>query len=199
MPESSHPRENVWDYPRPPRLERVDWPIRVEHAGAVIAATDRALRVLETTHPPVYYVPRDHVVAAHVRASGRPATGCEWKGRAHYVDVVVGDAVAEAAGWYYPEPVARFAALRDAIAFYPSRLDSCTVDGEPVRAQDGDSYGGWITSWIDGGERGFKGGPGTFGWSITVRGGGQVLDSGAPPWKSAAGASEPDGSAAPET
>ena len=164
MTKPHHPRENVWDYPRPPRLERVDWPIRVEHAGSVIAASDSAWRVLETTHPPVYYIPRAAIAADHIRPSRHPATGCEWKGRAKYVDIVVGDAIVEAAGWFYPDPVPTFAALKDAIAFYASRVDACTVDGERVQSQAGDFYGGWITSWIDGGTRGFKGGPGTWGW-----------------------------------
>ena len=120
--------------------------------------------MLETTHPPVYYFPRESVSAEHVRASRHPSTGCEWKGRAEYVDIVVGDTVVEAAGWFYPSPVPAFAELKDAIAFYASRVDVCTLDGERVQSQAGDFYGGWITSWIDGGKRGFKGGPGTWGW-----------------------------------
>ena len=164
----THPTENVWDYPRPPRLERVAWPVRIEHGGATIASAPEVLRVLETSHPPVYYIEPRYLVPGVVRASARPATHCEWKGRAHYIDLVVGEGrdrvVVEAAGWSYPKPVAAFAELAGAIAFYASRVDRCTVDDEEVQAQDGDFYGGWITSWISGGDRGFKGGPGTWGW-----------------------------------
>ena len=64
-------------------------------------------------------------------------------------------------GWYYLNPLKEYDALRDHIAFYPSKLDECLVNDEKVEAQEGDFYGGWITRNIKGP---FKGGPGTFGW-----------------------------------
>jgi uncharacterized protein (DUF427 family) len=150
----------VWDYPRPPRVERTDSHIVVVHAGVTIADTRRAWRVLETSQPPVYYVPPDDVALAHVRASPH-RTFCEWKGLAAYVDVVVGEAVAADAGWTYPEPAAGYEAIRDHLAFYPQVLDTCMVDGEKAQANEGAFYGGWITSKVVGP---FKGGPGTLGW-----------------------------------
>ena len=153
-------QESVWDYPRPPRLERTPKRIRVEFNGAVIADTTRAWRVLETSHAPVYYIPPEDVRAEHIVASPR-SSFCEWKGMARYVSVRVGDKVAEAAGWSYPKPVAAFEPIRDHIAFYARAMDRCTVDGEAVRPQPGGFYGGWVTSDVVGP---FKGEPGTEGW-----------------------------------
>jgi uncharacterized protein (DUF427 family) len=153
-------QESVWDYPRPPRLERTAAAIEVVLGGVVVAATRSALRVLETSHPPSYYLPPD----AFVPGSLRPAAGhsvCEWKGEAGYLDVIGGDAVAECAAWTYPRPTPAFAALAGYIALYPGRMDRCTVDGEVVRAQPGGFYGGWITAGVVGP---FKGEPGTMYW-----------------------------------
>jgi uncharacterized protein (DUF427 family) len=152
--------ESVWDYPRPPRLEASRRRVRVEFAGEVIAETTRAYRVLETSHPPVYYIPPEDVRSESLRPSRRHSF-CEWKGRASYYDLVVGEREVRDAAWYYPEPTSRFAAIRDYVAFYPSRVDAAFVDGEQVRPQAGDFYGGWITAEIEGP---FKGGPGTAGW-----------------------------------
>jgi len=128
--------------------------------GVVVGATRAALRVLETSHPPSYYLPRE----AFLPGSLRPAAGhsvCEWKGEASYLDVVGGDAVAEGAGWTYPRPTPAFEALAGYVALYPGRMDRCTVDGEVVRAQPGGFYGGWITAGVVGP---FKGEPGTMLW-----------------------------------
>ncbi len=153
--------ESVWDYPRPPALDPITEDIVVTFGGGVIARTDRAFRVLETSHPPTYYVP----LASFTEGSLVPAAGssfCEWKGRAAYFDIVGSDGtVAERAAWNYPEPTPRFAELCDHVSIYPGLMDEITVDGEIVQSQPGDFYGGWITSKVTGP---FKGGPGTVGW-----------------------------------
>jgi uncharacterized protein (DUF427 family) len=152
--------ESVWDYPRPPRVEASQKLVRVEFAGEVIAETTRAYRVLETSHPPVYYIPPADVRSEFLR-TGRRRTSCEFKGEASYYDLVVGEREARDAAWYYPEPVSRYEAIRDCVAFYPGRVDAAWVGDERVLAQEGDFYGGWITSDISGP---FKGGTGTAGW-----------------------------------
>jgi uncharacterized protein (DUF427 family) len=152
--------ESVWEYPRPPRLEASTRRIRVVFNGVTLAETTRALRVLETSHPPVYYIPPEDVRTEYVRPSRR-RTFCEFKGEASYCDVEVGGRVAREAAWHYPRPAGAYGALRDHVAFYPSRVDACYVDEEQVQPQAGDFYGGWITSDITGP---FKGGPGTAGW-----------------------------------
>ncbi len=153
-------QESVWDYPRPPALEDTGRNIRIIFNGVTIARTNRAKRVLETSHPPVYYIPPQDI-ASNVLEAVPGTSWCEWKGKARYFNVRVGNSVAERAAWSYPSPSERFALLRDSIAFYPSCMDACYVDSEQVRAQDGDFYGGWITSDIVGP---FKGGPDTLGW-----------------------------------
>ena len=155
--------ESVWDYPRPPALERSSRRIRIVFGGAAIAESTRALRVLETSHPPVYYVPREDVLdGALERSTSRRPSVCEWKGVASYYDVIGGDGRrAEGAAWGYADPSSGFRELIDTVAFYPSAMDECTVDGELAVAQPGDFYGGWITREITGP---FKGAPGTLGW-----------------------------------
>ena len=152
--------ESVWEYPRPPKLEPSARRVRIELGGRVIADSRAALRILETSHPPTIYVPRSDIVAeCFVPAGGR--SFCEYKGAATYFDVVAGDRREERCAWTYPDPVARYAALRDHVAVYPGRMDACWLDDERVRSQEGDFYGGWITAEITGP---FKGGAGTFGW-----------------------------------
>lgn len=151
--------ESVWDYPRPPRVERSTRHIVVRHAGVTVADSRAALRVLETSHPPVYYIPRADVLAP-LRASTR-RTFCEYKGVASYWDVTTGDTTLPDAAWSYESPSAGYGPLTGALAFYPSRFDECTVDDEQVTPQPGDFYGGWLTSDITGP---IKGAPGTLGW-----------------------------------
>lgn len=152
--------ESVWDYPRPPRLERTGRRITVRHAGVTVVDSDRCWRVLETSHPPVYYVPRAEVTGARLVPDPR-RTWCEWKGEASYWDLVVGEVRVREAAWSYEHPTPAYADLTGAVAFYPGRVDECRVDGERVEVQPGDFYGGWITSDVTGP---FKGAPGTLGW-----------------------------------
>jgi uncharacterized protein (DUF427 family) len=149
--------ESVWDYPRPPRVEPSAAHVVVELDGEVLAETRRSLRVLETSHPPVFYIPAADVRTERLRPSARRPTVCEFKGTARYYDA--GDRPAVA--WSYPEPWSGYEAIAGHYAFYPGRVDRATVDGEPVEAQPGDFYGGWITSAVTGP---FKGGPGSAGW-----------------------------------
>jgi uncharacterized protein (DUF427 family) len=160
-PETPAPgQESVWDYPRPPALERSHEHVVVEFAGEVVADTRGAWRVLETSHPPTYYIPREDVRTDLLAANHR-RTVCEYKGEASYADLVVGDRRVPDACWWYEHPTPRFQAMAGAIAFYPSRVDACRVDGEVARSSGGDFYGGWITSRVAGP---FKGGPGTMWW-----------------------------------
>lgn len=153
--------ESVWDYPRPPRVEPCSKRIRVVLGGAVIADSTSTHRVLETSHPRVYYVPPGDVAPGALEPSRSGGTLCEWKGGASYFDVVGGGRRVERGAWTYPRPLPGFEAIAGAVAFNPGAMDECTVDGERVEAQEGGFYGGWITSDVAGP---FKGGPGTSGW-----------------------------------
>jgi uncharacterized protein (DUF427 family) len=153
-------QESVWDYPRPPRLEPCAASIEIVLAGVTVATTRTCWRVLETSHPPTYYLPRDAFVPGALRAA--PGTSwCEWKGTASYLDLVAGDVVAEGAAWTYPHPSPGFEAIAGAVAVMAGATDGCFVDGERVVPQPGGFYGGWITGAVVGP---FKGGPGTQGW-----------------------------------
>ena len=153
-------QESVWDYPRPPRVEDSSKHVRVIFNGQVIADTRRAKRVLETSHPPVYYIPLEDIRQEYLSRTSR-STFCEFKGAAAYYTVTVGDKKADNVAWFYPNPSAGFREIKDYVAVYPGRMDACFIDDEQVAAQPGDFYGGWITSEIVGP---FKGGPGTMGW-----------------------------------
>ncbi|MHB8600353.1 MAG: DUF427 domain-containing protein [Ktedonobacteraceae bacterium] len=153
-------QESVWDYPRPPRVEDSTKHIQVILNGVVIADSHRAKRVLETSHPPVYYIPPEDMQMQYFKPTPR-TTFCEFKGAASYYTITVGDKIIPNGAWYYAHPTHPYEALQGYIALYPGKMDICTVNGEQVQAQEGDFYGGWITKDIVGP---FKGGMGTFGW-----------------------------------
>ena len=153
-------QESVWEYPRPPKLEDSEKTVRVVFNGREIAHSERSKRVLETSHPPVYYIPQQDIQMKYLKQiSG--TTYCEWKGQAHYFNVKVGNQKAKKAAWCYPEPTERFATMAHYVAFYPHKMEACFVGDEEVDAQQGGFYGGWITSDIVGP---FKGEPGSIGW-----------------------------------
>lgn len=153
-------QESVWKYPRPAVAESTDARIVIQHRGVLVADTIRAIRTLETSHPPSYYIPPDDISAGVLRRAGG-GSFCEWKGSATYWDVVIGDVTLPRVGWSYSNPTPSFVLLRDHVAFYAAPFDSCTVDGEVVTPQSGGFYGGWITANLAGP---FKGGPGSMGW-----------------------------------
>jgi uncharacterized protein (DUF427 family) len=153
-------KESVWAYPRPAIAEASDRHVRIEHRGTVIADTRAAIRTLETSHPPSWYLPPADVATALLRRSERRSF-CEWKGQAVYWHLEVGGDLLRDVAWSYPDPTPAFVSLRDHLAFYAAPLDHCTIDGEVVRPQPGGFYGGWITSDLAGP---FKGVPGSMGW-----------------------------------
>lgn len=158
--ETNPDRESVWDYPRPPAVDPTDRTIRVVFNDRTIAHTTDAIRILETSHPPVYYIPPSDVATGHLVQEER-TTLCEFKGRAVYYTIRVDDRSVPHAAWVYPTPSEEYAAIAGHFAFYPSKVDRCTVDDDAARPQDGDFYGGWITDEIVGP---FKGAPGTMEW-----------------------------------
>lgn len=153
-------QESVWDYPRPPRVEPVAERITIRLGGDLIADTRGAMRVLETSHPPVYYLPiADFVPGALVDAPG--GSFCEFKGAARYFDVRGGDTLRRGAAWNYPHPARGYEILTDRVAVYAAQMDECTVGDEIAVPQPGGFYGGWVTSSVVGP---FKGIPGSQGW-----------------------------------
>lgn len=157
---ASNGQESVWDYPRPPRVEPTSKRVRIVFNGETVVDTTHAIRVLETSHPPVYYIPRSDIVANFLKpAQGR--SFCEFKGGASYWTLDVNGKTAVKVAWSYEDPLPGYEAIKGHLAFYAGRVDACYVGDEQVTPQPGDFYGGWITSDIVGP---FKGGPGTMGW-----------------------------------
>ena len=153
-------QESVWDYPRPPALRWCAQRIRVVLGGQTICDATGARQVLETSHPPTYYLPP----AAFVADALSPAAGtsfCEWKGTARYLDVHGGGRTAARAAWSYPHPSPGFEAIAGHVALYASAMDACFVGDERVTSQPGGFYGGWVTRGLAGP---FKGVPGSRGW-----------------------------------
>ena len=153
-------QESVWDYPRPPAVRPDERLVTVEFAGAEIARSKGTVRVLETSHPPGFYIPPHDVHTRYLELSDR-ITFCEFKGQARYFNIRAGDRFSENAAWCYPEPSSGFEAIAGFFAFYPGKVDRCTVNGQVVTPQPGEFYGGWITPDVVGP---FKGEPGTMSW-----------------------------------
>ncbi|MBA4386222.1 MAG: hypothetical protein C0410_15920 [Anaerolinea sp.] len=153
-------QESVWDYPRPPRLDQTNKHVQVIFNGVVLADSKKTIRILETSHPPVYYIPVQDVQMDYLVPENQQ-TFCEFKGAASYYSIRVGEKLVNNAAWSYPNPSREFEAIRGYLAFYPALMDRCLVDDEVVVPQPGGFYGGWITKDIVGP---FKGEPGTFGW-----------------------------------
>jgi uncharacterized protein (DUF427 family) len=154
-------RESVWDYPRPPRLERSQKQIKIIFNGITLAATNHAYRVLETSHPPVYYLPPEDIQMQYLQPTTLRGSFCEWKGVAGYYTVMVESKKAENAAWFYHDPTPDFAKIKDYVAFYAALMDACYLNEELVQPQPGGFYGGWITSDLIGP---FKGESASWGW-----------------------------------
>lgn len=153
-------QESVWDYPRPPAIEKVSVHIRVVLLGKIIYDHNAAYRILETSHPPTYYLPMDFFENCEILETDKTSF-CEYKGMATYCHIKVDSRQIDFPAWGYPHPNSNYAALEGHISIYAHRMDECFIDDEKVQAQEGDFYGGWITSKVVGP---FKGGPGTWGW-----------------------------------
>lgn len=152
--------ENVWDYPRPPKCEPFSGHIRIIHRDILLADTHRALRILETSHPPTYYLPPEDVRMEYLQPNSAQ-TFCEFKGRSQYYDGTFEGERIKNLAWAYPSPSTAYTSLAGFVSFYASKLDACYVNDEKVMAQEGDFYGGWITRNLKGP---FKGGAGTWAW-----------------------------------
>jgi uncharacterized protein (DUF427 family) len=150
---------SVWDFPRPPRLAHNAREVVIAWNGVEVARTRHAVLVLETAHPPSFYIPWADVKRDLLQPS-KGSSFCEWKGPASYWSLVKDSQTLPGVAWSYPKPLAGAEAIANCVAFYPANLD-CTVGGEKVTPQPGGFYGGWITPELVGP---FKGEAGTQGW-----------------------------------
>jgi uncharacterized protein (DUF427 family) len=152
--------ESVWDYPRPPKLDAVNHTVEIYFNNTLIVNSVSTIRLLETSHPPVYYIPKKDIKMEYLKITSR-ISFCEYKGLATYYTITINDSIAENSVWTYENLPEDYLPLKDHYAFYPALMESCLVDGELIKPQEGDYYGGWITSNIQGP---FKGSPGTSHW-----------------------------------
>jgi uncharacterized protein (DUF427 family) len=153
-------KESVWDYPRPPRVEAFAGELVVEFNEEIVAKTKRAFRVLETTHPPVYFFHPDDVNMTYLFKKVRDVS-CPYKGVIKFFDVIVQEKCSSYAAVHIPKPNKGFEQIAGYIAFFAHKVDACFVNGERVTPQPGEFYAGWITSNIMGP---YKGLPGTDNW-----------------------------------
>ncbi len=153
-------QESVWDYPRPPALRACKKPVRIELDGEILANTDKALCILETSHPPTYYLPPEDIEMKWLIPTAH-SSFCEWKGKANYYDILKDGEHYKQVAWTYHSPNPAYAAIKDHIVFYAQFMDACYVGDEKALPQPGGFYGGWVTSDVVGP---FKGDPGTMGW-----------------------------------
>ncbi|KAK4539227.1 hypothetical protein LTR36_000882 [Oleoguttula mirabilis] len=159
---SSAVKLNPRNFPRPPLCEKTPRHLEVKWNGQLIADTRDAYWVLETHHPPTYYLPPASLKVPLRTTSN--SSFCEWKGRAQYYSI---EDPSKPGGmvknriWSYETPTEGFKPIKGYLSFYAGPWD-CYVDGEKVEAQPGDFYGGWMTSDIE--RSTVKGGPGTWGW-----------------------------------
>jgi uncharacterized protein (DUF427 family) len=153
-------QESVWDYPRPPAVKPDVRVVDVVFAGTLIARSNRTIRILETSHPPTFYIPPGDVRMDLLEPSHRTAA-CEFKGEAVYFHLRVGDRLSKNAAWSYPCPLHGYESLSGFFAFYAGGVDKCTVGGHLVNPQPGGFYGGWITPDVVGP---FKGERGSMSW-----------------------------------
>ena len=152
-------QESVWDYPRPPRLEADAREVVIRWGDVEVARTRHAVRVLETAHPPSFYLPWSDV-ARHLFHQSPGSSLCEWKGPARYWSLSHGNRRLPSVAWSYPNPLPGAEVLADRVAFYPTQLE-CWVEGARVTPQPGGFYGGWITPELVGP---FKGELGSSHW-----------------------------------
>jgi uncharacterized protein (DUF427 family) len=100
--------------------------VRVICNGAVVANSTSALCMKETTHAPVFYIPRDDAQMALFERTTH-GTHCSYKGHASYYSINAGGKISENAIWSYEEPYPAMAEIAGRLAFYPSRVDAIEV------------------------------------------------------------------------
>jgi uncharacterized protein (DUF427 family) len=110
----------------PISISPVEGKVRVTVAGRIVAESTRTLRLEEKGYPPVYHLPRkDADISLLVRTTHY--TYCPYKGDCSYYSIPIGGSQSENAVWTYERPHEAVAAIRDYLAFYPSRVEAVEV------------------------------------------------------------------------
>jgi uncharacterized protein (DUF427 family) len=95
----------------------------VSVAGRVVADTRAALTLREAAYKPVQYIPRSDVDMSLLARTDH-ATYCPYKGDCAYYTIPLGGERSANAVWSYEAPFPAVAAIKDYVAFYPSRVDA---------------------------------------------------------------------------
>jgi uncharacterized protein (DUF427 family) len=102
----------------PITIEQSTEKVTVSLDGRTIASSDRALVLREASYAPVYYLPREDLVATELAASDT-STYCPFKGDASYLSA--GDVTD--VGWTYEQPYDAVAEIAGHVAFYPDKVE----------------------------------------------------------------------------
>jgi len=107
----------------PITIERNQGRVIVSVAGRLIADTKDALTLREASYPAVQYIPRKDVDMALLQRTDH-ASYCPYKGDCAYYSIPSGGERSANAVWTYEGPYEAVAAIKDHLAFYPSRVDA---------------------------------------------------------------------------
>lgn len=101
--------------------------VRAAYDDHVIADTDDALVLRESTYPPVYYFPKDQIEMGFLAKTDH-ATHCPYKGDASYWSIMMDGDLAENAAWSYEDPFPTAMAIKGHLAFYPNVVQVYEID-----------------------------------------------------------------------
>ncbi len=105
------------------------WRARFE--GHVIADSDDALILQESTYPPVVYFPREDVSMEYMARTDH-RTHCPYKGDASYYTLRMDSRIEDNAVWTYEQPYPAMSAIAGRLAFYTNKVEIYAVDDAAV-------------------------------------------------------------------
>ncbi|MCC6863510.1 MAG: DUF427 domain-containing protein [Rhodobacteraceae bacterium] len=85
---------------------------------AIIGETSRAIELLEGSHPPVIYIPREDIAMVFLDRSDMQTT-CPYKGTASYFSVIIPEGRLENVVWSYETPKDGAEGIAKYLAFHP--------------------------------------------------------------------------------
>jgi uncharacterized protein (DUF427 family) len=101
----------------------------VKFHGIQVAASARALVLLEANYPPVYYVPREDIDKQYFARTDHTSY-CPYKGDASYYSLQIPGHEGANAVWSYENPKVSVEQIRGYLAFYPDQVKFEILDAE---------------------------------------------------------------------
>lgn len=99
-----------------------DGVVVVTFGDAIIASSDKALKLQEADYPPVFYIPFEDIYFDFLRST-TTKTHCPFKGDASYWSVTASGEAAADVMWAYQHPYDEMREIRDHGAFDPKKVD----------------------------------------------------------------------------